>query len=70
VTSLTPRQAKALLFIRHLVASRGYPPTVRELGDHVGLSSSSSVHFMLKRLEAKGYLKRDPGKPRTIEVLG
>ncbi|MBE3597942.1 MAG: transcriptional repressor LexA [Limnochordaceae bacterium] len=66
---LTPRQRQVLEFIRKMVQSRGYPPSVREIGEAVGLSSSSTVHGHLARLEEKGYLRRDPTKPRAIEIL-
>lgn len=67
---LTPRQRQILEFIRRTVQRRGYPPSVREIGEAVGLSSSSTVHGHLARLEEKGYVRRDPTKPRAIELLG
>ncbi|QQE80984.1 transcriptional repressor LexA [Alicyclobacillus sp. SO9] len=66
---LTARQAAILEFIETSVRQHGYPPSVREIGEAVGLASSSTVHGHLARLEAKGYLRRDPTKPRTIELL-
>jgi repressor LexA len=66
---LTDRQRQILQFIRQRVRERGYPPSVREIGEAVGLSSSSTVHGHLARLEARGYIRRDPTKPRAIEVL-
>jgi repressor LexA len=57
-------------FIRTTVAERGYPPTVREIGEAVGLTSSSSVHAQLSNLERLGLLKRDPTKPRAMEIPG
>lgn len=66
--SLTPRQRRVLEVIRDTVAERGYPPSVRELGDAVGLASSSSAAHQLKVLEQKGFLKRDPHRPRALEV--
>ena len=66
---LTPRQRQILDFIKRTVRDRGYPPSVREIGEAVGLSSSSTVHGHLARLEEKGYIRRDPTKPRAIEVL-
>jgi len=66
--SLTPRQRQVLEFIHAEVARRGYPPSVREIGEAVGLSSSSTVHAHLAALQDKGYLRRDPTKPRAIEV--
>lgn len=63
---LTPRQRRILDFIAQTVRDRGYPPTVREIGDAVGLTSSSSVHSQLANLERKGMLRKDPTKPRAI----
>jgi repressor LexA len=65
---LTTRQRQVLEFIDAEVRSRGYPPSVREIGDAVGLSSPSTVHAHLAALQDKGYLYRDPSKPRAIEV--
>jgi len=69
VASLTPRQKQILEFIKKKTRERGYPPSVREIGESVGLSSSSTVHGHLARLEEKGYIHRDPSKPRAIEIL-
>ncbi|MFS8544233.1 MAG: transcriptional repressor LexA [Limnochordales bacterium] len=66
---LTPRQRQILEFIKREVQQRGYPPSVREIGQAVGLSSSSTVHGHLGKLEEKGYIRRDPTKPRAIEIL-
>jgi repressor LexA len=66
---LTERQQQVLEFIRETVASRGYPPSVREIGDAVGLSSPSSVHAHLNSLVETGTLRRDPAKPRAIVVV-
>lgn len=66
---LSPRQKQILDFIRAEVAKKGYPPSVREVGEAVGLSSSSTVHGHLGKLEKKGYIRRDPTKPRAIELL-
>ncbi len=66
---LTPRQMQILEFIRREVKTRNYPPSVREIGEAVGLSSSSTVHTHLAKLESKGYIRRDPTKPRAIELL-
>lgn len=66
---LTERQQKVLDYIKHQLREKGYPPSVREIGKAVGLTSSSTVHGHLCRLEEKGYLRRDPTKPRAIEVL-
>lgn len=66
---LTERQQEILSYIQREVQRKGYPPSVREIGEAVGLSSSSSVHAQLEKLEQLGYLRRDPTKPRAIEVL-
>jgi repressor LexA len=68
-TSLTNRQRDILELISATVAERGYPPTVREIGDVVGLSSPSTVHSHLSTLAAEGFIRRDPSKPRAIEVI-
>lgn len=65
---LTPRQQQILEFVDASTRRRGYPPSVREIGEAVGLSSSSTVHAHLAALQDKGYLRRDPAKPRAIEV--
>lgn len=66
---LSGRQRQILEYIQKCVEEKGYPPSVREIGQAVGLSSSSTVHGHLSRLEQKGYLRRDPTKPRAIELL-
>lgn len=66
---LSKRQRQILDYIRLEVQTKGYPPSVREIGEAVGLSSSSSVHSQLAQLENLGYIRRDPTKPRTIELL-
>ncbi len=66
--TLTARQRAILAMIHAHVDAHGYPPSVREIGDAVGLRSSSSVHAQLETLEEKGYLKRDPTKPRALEL--
>ena len=66
---LTRRQQEILDFIRAEIHRVGYPPSVREIGEAVGLSSSSTVHSHLAALEAKGFIRRDPSKPRALEVL-
>ena len=66
---LTPRQREIFRFIKSEVMKKGYPPSVREIGSAVGLSSSSTVHGHLGKLEEKGYIRRDPTKPRAIEVV-
>jgi repressor LexA len=68
--NLTPRQRKVLEVIRHWVERFGYPPSVREIGDAVGLTSTSSVHHQLRTLERKGYLRRDPHRTRAVDVRG
>jgi repressor LexA len=65
---LTGRQRQVLEFIDGEIRRRGYPPSVREIGDAVGLSSPSTVHAHLAALQDKGFLRRDPSKPRAIEV--
>ena len=69
MAELSPRQQTIVDYIRAHVRQHGYPPSVREIGEAVGLRSSSTVHGHLARLEARGYLRRDPSKPRTIELL-
>jgi repressor LexA len=68
-TGLTPRQQKVLGTIKDSIEKRGYPPSMREIGTAVGLTSSSSVAHQLKTLEEKGFLKRDPKRPRALEVF-
>lgn len=65
---LTPRQRKVLTVIRDWVDRYGYPPSVREIGDAVGLTSTSSVHHQLRTLERKGFLRRDPNRTRAVDV--
>ncbi|MGB9250236.1 MAG: transcriptional repressor LexA [Mycobacterium sp.] len=67
-STLTPRQRTILDVIRGSVTSRGYPPSIREIGDAVGLTSTSSVAHQLRTLEKKGYLRRDPNRPRAVDV--
>src|SRR4029453_5255548 len=66
---LTTRQRGIFDYISRYLGSHGYPPTVREIGKAVGLHSSSTVHAHLSKLESLGVLKRDPSKPRALEVL-
>lgn len=68
VDDLGPRQRKILEYLLSTIEDRGYPPSVREIGSAVGLASPSTVHTHLAALERKGYLRRDPTKPRAIEV--
>ena len=65
---LTARQRRILEFIRGWVERYGYPPSVREIGEAVGLVSPSSVAYQLKALETKGFLRRDPNRPRAVDV--
>ncbi len=67
---LTKRQRRILDYIAETVRERGYPPTVREIGEGVGLTSSSSVHSQIANLERKGLLHKDPTKPRAIGLAG
>lgn len=66
--NLTERQRQILNFVREYTYSKGYPPSVREIGNAVGLSSSASVHSHLHKLEALGFLLRNPSKPRALEL--
>lgn len=66
---VSKRQEDILEFIKEEVRTKGYPPSVREIGEAVGLASSSTVHGHLNRLESKGLIRRDPTKPRAIEIL-
>jgi repressor LexA len=67
---LTTRQREIYEFITEYVDGHGYPPTVREIGEKVGLASPSTVHAHLANLERAGYLRRDPTKPRALELVG
>lgn len=66
---LSKRQTLILNFIKSEVQKKGYPPSVREIGEAVGLASSSTVHGHLAKIEEAGYIRRDPTKPRAIEIL-
>ena len=68
-TGLTPRQLRVLAHIKDSIELRGYPPSMREIGQAVGLTSTSSVAHQLRVLEQKGFLKRDPNRPRALEVF-
>ena len=68
-SELTTRQQQVLDVILETVRQRGYPPTVREIGEEVGLSSPSTVHSHLNALMKAGYIRKDPSKPRAIEVI-
>ena len=69
MSKMSNRQNAILEFIKSEVREKGYPPSVREIGEAVGLASSSTVHGHLDRLEKKGLIRRDPTKPRAIEIL-
>ncbi len=66
---LTGKQKIILDILKRLIAKNGYPPTVREIGKEANLSSPATIHFHLKKLEEKGYIRQDPKKNRTIEIL-
>jgi repressor LexA len=68
MSDITPRQQRILGFIAETVRDRGYPPTVREIGEAVGLTSSSSVHAQIANLERQGKLHKDPTKPRAMTL--
>ncbi len=68
-SGLTARQQRVLAVIKDSIERRGYPPSMREIGERVGLTSSSSVAHQLRMLEEKGYLKRDPNRPRALSVF-
>ena len=67
---LNEKQVLVLEFIKEQLAAKGYPPSVREICSAVDIKSTSTVHGYLNKLESKGYIRRDPTKPRAIEVLG
>ena len=69
VEGLTDRQRQTLNYIAETVAERGYPPSVREIGEALGLASSSTVHSHIQALHRKGFIRVDPTKPRAIELL-
>lgn len=69
MTDMSVKQQQILEFIKKEVRDKGYPPSVREICEGIGLKSTSTVHGHLSRLEKKGYIRRDPTKPRAIEVL-
>ena len=69
MTQLSERQQQAVDYVRTVVADRGYPPSVREIGEALGLSSPSTVHSHLSALVKAGVIRRDPSKPRAIEIL-
>ena len=67
--NLTKRQQEIFDFVKRYVGEHGYPPTVRDIGKAIGLTSSSTVHAHLGNLERLGLLRRDPSKPRALELL-
>ena len=69
MAELSAKQLQILDFIKQEVREKGYPPSVREICEAIGLKSTSTVHGHLSRLEKKGYIRRDPTKPRAIEIL-
>ncbi|MGM8365060.1 transcriptional repressor LexA [Virgibacillus sp. W0181] len=69
MTKLSKRQQMIVDYIKSEVQSKGYPPSVREIAEAVGLASSSTVHGHLERIESKGFIRRDPTKPRAIEII-
>ena len=66
---ITPKQREILEYMKQEILNKGYPPTVRELCDAVHLKSTSSIHAHLETLEKNGYIRRDPSKPRAIEIV-
>lgn len=66
---LTSKQERVLVYIREFYLKKGFPPTVREICDSLGIRSTSTVHMHLNTLEEKGYLRRDPTKPRAMEII-
>lgn len=66
---ISPKQQQILDYIKQCILQKGYPPAVREIGEAVQLKSTSSVHFHLNALEQNGYIRRDPTKPRCIEIV-
>lgn len=69
-SQISKRQQQAYDYICSFTRQHGYPPSVREIGQAIGLSSPSTVHSHLHKLEEAGYIRRDPNKPRTIEICG
>ena len=67
--NITPKQKEILEYIKDQILTRGFPPAVREICEAVNLKSTSSVHSHLETLEKNGYIRRDPTKPRAIEIL-
>ena len=69
LNNLTPKQEEILNYIKDCILNKGYPPSVRDIGEAVNLKSTSSVHFQLESLENKGYIRRDNFKSRSIEIV-
>ena len=69
MNELTKRQEDVLSYIKEFISKKGYPPTVREIGKEIGLSSPATIHFHLTKLEEKGYIKKNLSKNRTLELL-
>ncbi len=69
LVELSDREKKILNYLREYIQQKGFPPAIREIGDAVSLKSPSTVHLYLKRLEEKNYIRRDPSKPRSIELI-
>jgi repressor LexA len=68
VTAISTRQREILTFIREFTKSKGYPPTVREIGEGVGITAPSTVHAHLAALQAAGHLSREENKPRALTI--
>ncbi|MGO5005116.1 LexA repressor [Bacillus wiedmannii] len=66
---LTTRQSQVLNFLQKRIQEYGYPPSIREIGDSMGISSPSTIHSHLLKLEEKGFIQRDHSKPRAIKIL-
>jgi len=69
IEEMSPRQRKVFNFLKDYISQNGYPPSVREICDATGAKSTSTVHAQLRRLEAAGLIRRDPAKPRALEIL-
>ena len=69
MADISPKQLQILEYLKKEVREKGYPPSVREICEATGLKSTSTVHGHLSRLEKKGYIRKDPTKPRAIEIL-
>ena len=67
--TLSAKQAEILQYLKEYIGKKGFPPSVREIGDHVHLKSTSSVHAHMQTLERRGYIRRDPNHPRAIDIL-